>query len=250
MSPSDTVEVEEETGPKRTVAPAIWFWRDGATSMATSGPLRESVGGLSSRCMSPPEVGGSIELLGADQTVSSIVPRLSVVLAADVAEYCRLMELDARDIILRLRTMRRELVEPVTKACGASMVRYAGDSILAEFVCVVGAVSCAIAIQRGLPLFEQGIPEERRMRLRIGISAGHVFHVDGDLHGTSVNVAARLQALAEPGDIYLSEAALSQARNQLPLRYQSLGKRQLKNMATPVHIFRIPREEIIKLPSA
>jgi class 3 adenylate cyclase len=102
----------------------------------------------------------------------------------------------------------------------------------------------AIEIQRALPELEKHVPDDRRIRLRIGISSGYVFIVDDDLHGTSVNIASRLQALAEPGDIYLSEAALERARGRLAFRCQSLGTRQLKNIAAPVHVFRIRMEEV------
>jgi class 3 adenylate cyclase len=149
------------------------------------------------------------------------------------------------DCIFRLKVMRRDLIEPAAKLHRATLVRYAGDSVLAEFPSVSSAVIFAVEIQRRLPEIEKYVPEERRIRIRIGISSGPVFMVDGDLHGTSVNIASRLQALAAPGEIYLSEAALDQAHSNLFFRCQSLGTRQLKNIASPVQIYRIPLEELL-----
>jgi adenylate cyclase len=177
------------------------------------------------------------------------MPHHSAVLAADVVGYSRMVELNPRDSIFRLRAMRRDLIEPIARAHGVRLVRYAGDSVLAEFPCVPSAVIFAIEVQRGLPELERHVPENRRIRLRIGISSGYIFIVDDDLHGTSVNIASRLQALAAPGDIYLSEAALKQTQGRFAFRCQSLGTRQLKNIEAPVHVFRIPLEEV-SLPDA
>jgi class 3 adenylate cyclase len=180
-----------------------------------------------------------------DERDLDVTSHLATVLAADIAGYSRMMELDPRYSILRLQTLRRELIEPVSDDFGATLVRYAGDSIIAEFQCPTVAVNCAIIIQRALLGAETHIPEERQIRLRIGISSGQVFNVDGDLHGTTVNVAARLQALAVPGDIYLSGATFNQAGDKLLSRCEFLGSRQLKNILTPVHVFRVLLEEMV-----
>jgi class 3 adenylate cyclase len=234
-----------ETGLTRMSARSFRFWRDKASAVAMTDLWRSRVGQRGvlftslARAVQTPGIGP------ADQGVG-MIPHLSAVLAADIAGYSRMMELDPRDCISRLRAMRRDVIEPAARVHGATLVRYAGDSILAEFPSVSSAVIFAIEVQRRLPELEKYVPEDRQIRLRMGICSGHVFTVDGDLHGTSVNIASRLQVLAAPGEIYLSEAALEQARNELSFRCQSLGTRQLKNIVSPVQVFRIPLEELLR----
>ena len=221
----------------------IRFWRDRAPALTGGRSYRQSIGRRTAFAPSLPQ---AVQNPGTDPVDQgfALLPHHSAVLAADVVGYSRMVELNPRDSIFRLRTMRHDLIEPVARAHGVRLVRYAGDSVLAEFPCVPSAVIFAIEVQRGLPELEKHVPEDRRIRLRIGISSGYVFIVDDDLHGTSVNIASRLQALAAPGDIYLSEVALKQTQGRLAFRCQSLGKRQLKNIVAPVHVFRIPMEEV------
>ena len=233
-----------ETSLTRMWARSFRFWRDKASAVAMTGLWRPRVGQRRVRFTSLPRAVQNLGTGLADQGVD-MIPHLSAVLAADIAGYSRMMELDPRDCIFRLKVMRRDLIEPAAKLHRATLVRYAGDSVLAEFPSVSSAVIFAVEIQRRLPEIEKYVPEERRIRIRIGISSGPVFMVDGDLHGTSVNIASRLQALAAPGEIYLSEAALDQAHSNLFFRCQSLGTRQLKNIASPVQIYRIPLEELL-----
>jgi class 3 adenylate cyclase len=234
-----------ETSLTRMWARSFRFWRDKASAGAMTGLWRPRVGQRGvlvtslARAVQPPGIGP------ADQGVG-MIPHLSAVLAADIAGYSRMMELDPRDCISRLRAIRHDVIEPASKLYGATLVRYAGDSVLAEFPSVSNAVIFAIEVQRRIPELEKYVPEERQIWLRMGICSGQVFTVDGDLHGTSVNIASRLQVLAAPGEIYLSEAALNQARNELSFRCQSLGTRQLKNIVSPVQVFRIPLEELLR----
>jgi class 3 adenylate cyclase len=175
-----------------------------------------------------------------------MTPHLATVVSADIAGYSRLMELDASGSIRKLQALRRDVIEPVSKDCAASLVRYAGDSILAEFPRASVAVVYAVQVQRELRRIEEDVLDERRIQLRIGIDSGYVFNVDGDLHGTSVNIAARLQALAAPGDIYLSEAALDQARSELLFRSEQLGRKHLKNITEPIQVFRILSDKVFR----
>jgi class 3 adenylate cyclase len=175
--------------------------------------------------------------------------QLAAVVASDVAGYSRLIELDDLGTVLRIRALRRHLIEPAAAFYHASFVRYVGDACLMAFSGPVNAVQCAVSVQRGLSMLEGGTPDDRRIRLRIGVNVDVVLLVDGDLHGSGVNVAARLETLAEPGDVYVSEAVFNQTRNVLPLAYEALGQHQLKNIAEPVSIYRIARDEITQAPA-
>lgn len=179
-------------------------------------------------------------------SVGSAERRLAAVLAADVAGYGRLIELDDVGTVLRLRTLRQYLIEPMAASGGALTVRYAGDGILMAFAEPADAAACAAAIQRGLHFLEAGVPEERRIRLRIGISFGPVLLLDDDLYGIGVNLAARLEALAEPGTIYLCDAVFEQAQDTIGACCEPLGERWLKNMAAPVRVYRIAAHDLFK----
>jgi class 3 adenylate cyclase len=177
--------------------------------------------------------------------------QFAAIVASDVAGYSRLIELDDLGTVLRLRALRRLLIEPAAVTYHASFMRYVGDAFLMAFPEPVDAVQCAVSVQRGLSMLEGEMPEDRRIRLRIGVNIDVVLLVDGDLHGSGVNVAARLETLAEPGDVYISEAVFHHTRNVLPLAYEALGQRKLKNIAEPVSIYRIARDEITQaLPMA
>jgi class 3 adenylate cyclase len=170
--------------------------------------------------------------------------QLAAIVASDVAGYSRLIEIDDLGTVLRIRALRRHLIEPAAALYHASFVRYVGDAFLMAFPGSIDAVQCAVSIQRELAILEGDTPDDRRIRLRIGVNVDMVLVVDGDLHGSGVNVAARLETLAEPGDIYVSEAIFNQTRNTLPLAYEALGRHQLKNIAEPVSIYRIAGDEI------
>src|SRR3954453_8113999 len=141
-------------------------------------------------------------------TTPRIDRRLAAILAADVVGYSRLMERDEAGTLARLKAHRKELVEPLLAEHRGRIVKLMGDGALCEFGSVVDAVACAIAIQQGMTEREQGIPEDERIRFRIGINLGDVIREeDGDLYGDGVNIAARLEQLAEPGGVVVSGTA-------------------------------------------
>jgi TolB-like protein len=165
--------------------------------------------------------------------------RLAAVLAADVAGYSRLVGIDEEGTLARLRSVRMELIDAAVAVHGGRIINTTGDGILVEFPSVVDAGRCALEVQRGLAERDVGTPEDRRIALRIGIHLGDVV-VDGtDLLGDAVNIAARLEGIAEPGGIYMSDDAWRQVRDKLPVTFVDLGDQSLKNIARPVHVYRI-----------
>jgi adenylate cyclase len=178
--------------------------------------------------------------------------RLVAILAADVAGYSRLMGEDEEATHERLRRHLRELVDPKIEQHHGRIVKNTGDGLLAEFPSVVDAVRCAIEIQRGMVGREPDVPEERGIRFRIGINLGDVIAEQDDIFGDGVNVAARLEALAEPGGICISRVVRDQIRDKLPYPFEALGEQQVKNIARPVRVYVLRPEAVADLsaPSA
>jgi len=170
----------------------------------------------------------------------SVERRLSAVLAADVAGYSRLVGADEEGTLARLAALRAELIDPAIATHRGRIIKTTGDGILVEFPSVVDAARCALAVQRGLAQRDADVAAERRIAFRIGIHLGDVV-VDGDdLLGDAVNVAARLEGIADPGGISLSEDAWRQVRDKLPeAAFVDLGEQTLKNIARPVRVYRI-----------
>ncbi len=167
--------------------------------------------------------------------------RLAAILAADVVGYSRLMEADEEATVRTLGTYW-EIIEGLVASHHGRVFGGAGDSVIAEFASPVEAVRCAVDIQRELEAHNADQPEDRRMRLRIGVNLGDVI-VEGDnLLGDGVNVAARLETLAEPGGISLARSVFDQVRKQLDLGYEYLGEHELKNIAEPVQVYRVLTE--------
>ena len=164
--------------------------------------------------------------------------RLTTILAADVAGYSRLMEADEPGTLARLKEYRAAIAERIAAFRGR-LVSTAGDSVLAEFASVVNAVDCAIRIQRELAERNAALPEARRMLLRIGINLGDVMVDAGDLFGEGVNIAARLQALAEPGGLLVSGSVFEQVRNKLSVGFDYLGAQPVKNISDAVPVYRV-----------
>lgn len=165
--------------------------------------------------------------------------RLAAILAADVVGYSRLMEAAEAATLARLKAHRAELIDPLLAAHGGRLIKLMGDGALVEFPSVVEAVACAVDIQRGMAGREAGRMGDEAIRLRIGINLGDVL-VDGDdLYGDGVNIAARLEGLAEPGGIVLSAAAFDQVVGKLPVTARDLGHQTLKNIARPVRAYAI-----------
>jgi class 3 adenylate cyclase len=175
--------------------------------------------------------------------------RLAAILVADVVGYSRLMGGDEAGTLRRLRGLRRELLDPRIEAARGRVVKSTGDGLIAEFPSPVRAVSCAVAIQRAMLTREAGMSDDHAFRLRIGINVGDVVaEPDGDLYGDGVNVAARLEPLAEPGGICISHTVHDQVRDKLGYPFEDRGKQALKNIARPVGVFALPAKAILALP--
>ena len=154
--------------------------------------------------------------------------RLAAILAADVVGYSRLMETAEAATLARLKAHRAELIDPLLAAHGGRLIKLMGDGALVEFPSVVEAVACAIDIQKGMAEREAGLPDAEAIRFRMGINLGDVLIDGDDLYGDGVNIAARLEGLAEPGGIVLSAAAFDQVSGKLPVAFRDLGERSLE----------------------
>ncbi len=168
--------------------------------------------------------------------------RLSAVLAADVAGYSRLIGIDEEGTLARLRSLRLELIDPAIAADRGRIIKTTGDGILVEFPSVVDAVRCALAVQRGMAGSNAELAPDRRLAFRIGIHLGDVVVDGADLLGDGVNIAARLEGIAKPGGISLSEDVWRQVRDKLPETFVDLGEQTLKNIARPMRVYRIEVE--------
>jgi adenylate cyclase len=164
--------------------------------------------------------------------------KLAAILVADVVGYSRLAGADEDRTLARLRGLRSDLIDPAIAAHHGRVVKRTGDGIIIEFRSVVDAVRCAIEVQTNLIERNAGLPPEKRIEFRVGIHLGDVVEeADGDLMGDGVNVAARLEGIAKPGAICLSEDAYRQVKSRLDLKASDLGATQLKNIAEPVHVY-------------
>ena len=164
--------------------------------------------------------------------------KLVAILAADVEGYSRLMEIDEEGTLATLSAHRAITDELIAQHQGR-IFGTAGDSVLAEFASVFAAVQCAIDIQRELAIANRSLDENRRLRFRIGINVGDVMVKDGDIFGDGVNIAARLEGLAEPGGICISRGVRDHIRHKLPHRFEDLGEQAVKNIAQPVRCYRL-----------
>ncbi len=164
--------------------------------------------------------------------------RLAAILAADVVGYTRLMGADETGTLERLKSLRRELVQPKIAERGGRIVKLMGDGLLAEFPSVVEAVQCAIDIQQEVAEREPEISDDRRIRLRIGINLGDIIVEGSDIYGDGVNVAARLEGLADPGGICISGKVHEEVRNKLSTAFEDLGEQEVKNVPEPVRVYR------------
>jgi adenylate cyclase len=175
--------------------------------------------------------------------------RLAAILSADVAGYSRLMGADEEGTHERLKAHRRELVDPTISEHSGRIVKTTGDGMLVEFPSVVDAVRCAVELQRAMIDREAGMPEDRRIRFRIGINLGDVIAEVDDIFGDGVNVAARLEALAEPGGICISRTVRDQIRDKLAYPFEDLGEQSVKNIARPVRVYALRPEAVADLPA-
>jgi adenylate cyclase len=163
--------------------------------------------------------------------------RLAAILAADVVGYSRLMGQDEAGTLARLRALRRDLIDPKIANHKGRIVKTTGDGILVEFPSVVGAVACAVAFQRELAQQNIPVPQDHRIEFRVGINLGDVIVEDDDIHGDGVNVAARLEALAEPGGLCVSGIVHDQIHGRLEVSFEDIGEQSLKNIVRPVRVF-------------
>src|SRR5919201_1780947 len=165
--------------------------------------------------------------------------RLAAILAADVAGYSRLMEFDEESTLAALKAYWREVIDPKLVGHHGRVVKTSGDGALVEFASAVEAVRCALEIQRGIGERNAGLPEDRRIEFRIGINVGDII-IDGtDIYGDGVNIAARIESLATPGTICLSEYAYKQIKGKLMLEAVDMGEQRLKNISEPMRIYMI-----------
>jgi TolB-like protein/class 3 adenylate cyclase len=165
--------------------------------------------------------------------------RLAAILAADVAGYSRLMGADEEGTLAALKAARREVTDPRIGEHHGRIVKTTGDGLLVEFASVVDAVRCAVDIQGGMAERNAGTPAERRIEFRVGINLGDIIVEDQDIFGDGVNVAARLEALAEPGGICISRVVRDQVRDRLDFVFDDMGEQQVKNIARAVRSYRI-----------
>jgi len=165
--------------------------------------------------------------------------RLAAILAADVAGYSRLMGVDEEGTLERLKALRRELLDPKIAEHRGRIVKTTGDGLLVEFASVVDAVRCAVAVQQAMPERNTGVGAESRIEFRIGINLGDVIVEGDDIYGDGVNIAARIEALADPGGVFVSNTVHDQVRDRLPFGFDDLGEQQVKNIARPVRVYRV-----------
>jgi TolB-like protein/class 3 adenylate cyclase len=176
--------------------------------------------------------------------------RLAAILAADVAGYSRLMGADEEGTLERLKALRRELLDPQIAEHKGRIVKTTGDGVLVEFASVVDAVRCAVEVQQAMPERDAGVAADNRIELRIGINLGDVIVEGDDLYGDGVNIAARIEALADAGGVFVSNTVHDHVRDRLPFVFEDLGEQQVKNIARPVRVYRVRDAAAGKRPAA
>ena len=170
--------------------------------------------------------------------------KLAAILSADVEGYSRLMD-DDEEATVRTLTSYRTVISDLVQQFRGRIIDTPGDNILADFTSVVDAVNCAVEIQRDLAERNAELPEKRKMQFRIGVNLGDVIDEDGRIYGDGVNIAARVESLAEAGGICISGRAHDQVENKLGLEYEDLGKHEVKNISRPIQVYRV-----LSLPGA
>jgi adenylate cyclase len=167
--------------------------------------------------------------------------RLAAILCADVVGYSRLMGADEEKTLAVLKGHRRELIDPLIDQHRGRIFKTTGDGMLIEFASVVDAVRCAVVVQQGMEDRNANLPDSERIRFRVGINLGDVMVDEGDMFGDGVNVAARIEALAAPGEICVSASVREQVGEKLPIRFADLGQHGVKNIARPVRVYRVEK---------
>jgi TolB-like protein/Tfp pilus assembly protein PilF len=165
--------------------------------------------------------------------------RLAAILAADVVGYSRLMQLDEAGTLTVLKARRSQVLQPVVSKHRGRIVKLMGDGVLIEFASAVDAVECAVQLQQAMEAANANLPEDRRIRLRMGINLGDVMVEGSDLYGDGVNIAARIEALADPGSVFVSRTVFNHVRGKVNVGFDDLGEQQLKNIAERVRMYRL-----------
>ena len=175
----------------------------------------------------------------SDLTSERVERRLAAIFAADVAGYSRLMGNDEAGTVARLRALRRELIDPEIAKHKGRIVKTTGDGLLVEFGSVVDAARCAAEVQQEMAARNTSVPPENRIEFRIGINVGDIIIDGDDIFGDGVNIAARLEGLAEPGGICVSARVQEDATGKLDLTFEDIGEQNLKNIARPIRVYRV-----------
>ncbi len=165
--------------------------------------------------------------------------RLAAILAADVVGYTRLMGADETGTLRRMTELRQQVLEPLIAEHRGRVVKLMGDGLLVEFSSVVDALTCAVAWQNSVAQREAAADEDKRLKFRIGINVGDVIVEGDDIYGDGVNVAARLEGLAEPGSICVSRTVFNHVKGKVDLGFEDLGEREVKNIPEPVQVFKV-----------
>ena len=174
----------------------------------------------------------------------SVQRRLVAILVADVVGYSRLMGIDEAGTLVQLKTLRAEVIDPKIAQFKGRLVGTAGDSLLVEFPSAVDAVQCAVETQEQMTAHNANLPEDRRITFRMGVNAGDVIVDEATIYGDCVNVAARLEKVSEPGGVVLGRNVYEQVRGKLPYRLVDLGEQNMKNIAEPMHAYRVEVAEL------
>ena len=165
--------------------------------------------------------------------------RLAAILAADVVGYSRMMQADEAGTLAALKSRRSEILQPLVSKHHGRVVKVMGDGVLVEFASAVNAVACSVELQEAMDSANASLAEDRRIILRIGLNLGDVMVEGGDIYADGVNIASRLEALADPGSVFVSRTVYNHVRGKLKLGFDDLGDQQLKNIAEPVRIYRV-----------
>ena len=172
--------------------------------------------------------------------------RLAAILVADVASYSLLMSNDEDATYMAWRSARAEVIDPDIETCQGRIVKHTGDGFLAEFPTVLAAVECAVDIQQKMGLRNESLANDRRFEFRIGINLGDIIVDSEDIHGDGVNIAARLEAIAEAGGVCISADVYRQVRNKPGFEFEDLGEHSVKNIAAPIQVYRVTRDEQVE----
>src|SRR5882724_12263920 len=175
--------------------------------------------------------------------------KLAAVLVADVAGYSRLMELDEEETHRRLSVLQRDVIRAQVGQHRGKIIKNTGDGALAEFASVVDAVRCAVEIQRRMSERNTNVPDDRRIEFRIGVNLGDVIVEPNDIYGDGVNVAARLEGLADPGGLCISHTAYEQVRDKVPYPFVDKGEQTVKNISRPVRVYALSAAAVADLPA-